>query len=294
MTDFQTSLAALRDGGPWQRTTALRSVTLKLDIGLSVELPGPRVLADVVRPTLIAARPLFRDGGAIVTTDGQDVRPIAVDALSGELRQIIAALPDCDDAGRPYRDLRLFVADAEPNTVAAYLHDVVRHVRAGLRPYREVKPAVERAPAMTPNERKRASRERKRAAQVAASEDWLRAWLADDDVAPGAYAASELFEVATDVMDEWREDGEDVVMPTRQIFYAAADRIIGRRRVIDGIAHYRKEAAVDQVTEQVMERAAQIVADRVITHAATTNESLLAKVTGADLGAPLRLVSNSR
>ncbi|SFF52971.1 hypothetical protein [Blastococcus tunisiensis] len=291
MTDFPADLAALRDGGPWQRTTALRPVTLKLDSGLSVELPGPRVLADVVRPALIAARPLFRDGGAIVTTDGQDVRPIADDALSGELRQAIAALPDRDDAGRPYTDLRLFVAEAEPDTVAAYLADVVRHVRAGLRPYREVKPVAERAPAMTPAERQRTRRERIRAAQVAASEDWVRAWLEDDDVAPGAYAAADLYEVAVGAIEDWIEDDDEVAVPGRKTFYAVADRLIGRRRVIDGTAHYRKEAAMDQVYEDVVERAAQIVAERVIAHAATvaTPEPFMAKAMNTELNAPLRL-----
>ncbi|SDM85535.1 hypothetical protein [Streptomyces wuyuanensis] len=154
------TLAALADAtNRYHRERARRPFMMKLDTGLSVELPGPAVLADIVLPVLNARRDIRNDDGCMVdlTAPAIDGEPAAVGLaeLIDGVRAFIAALPEDHTAGRPYCDLRLFILAAMPVTVAGYLRNVADAVRRSL-------PRVVRAPRerrkQTPEERHAAKR----------------------------------------------------------------------------------------------------------------------------------------
>lgn len=154
------TLAALADAtNRYHRERARRPFMMKLDTGLSVELPGPAVLADIVLPVLNARRDIRNDDGCMVdlTAPAIDGEPAAVGLaeLIDGVRAFIAALPEDHTAGRPYQDLRLFIIAAMPVTVAGYLRNVADAVRRSL-------PRVVRAPRkrrkQTPEERHAAKR----------------------------------------------------------------------------------------------------------------------------------------
>src|SRR6185312_11229917 len=110
MTDRIDDLAALRDGRRYARRDE-QPRKLKLDTGLSLELPGPRTLASVFAlPWLRERFEVYRFGSAILTRpSGAREEPSGLNVLAtaDALRAAIATLPDRPDAGRPYRDLRL-------------------------------------------------------------------------------------------------------------------------------------------------------------------------------------------
>ncbi|WP_166028630.1 hypothetical protein [Streptomyces chilikensis] len=157
-----------------------RPYRLKLDTGLSLELPGPVLLAEIVFPVLNAGRDLRADGSALV--DLATGEPVGLLGHADAVRAFVAALPDDRAAGRPYSDLRLFVAEAQPGHVAKYMADVARAVRRVAPPA----PVPERVPhertKQSPEERRRAKTEWDRAARAEGRE-----LERDDQAAAAAY-----------------------------------------------------------------------------------------------------------
>ncbi|MEU1841904.1 hypothetical protein [Micromonospora chersina] len=269
-TSADDALAALRDGGRYPRP-ADRPRRLRLDDGLTLELPSPRVLARTwALPTLAADRDVLSKGAALLCRPrGATTDPTPVDflAVADELRELLAALPPRDDAGRPYRDARLFALHGPADAVRDYARDVVAAVRIAAPRYRP--PAGPRPAAMTAAERKRRSRAVLRAAEVASAEHWLSLWLGD--AAPATRVdARELLAQAADVIGEWVEDHADdpegyadeaaedgspevPAVPGAKVFYACADRLIApRRRSAAGYVYVVPEAAdVDDVAQVV-------------------------------------------
>jgi hypothetical protein len=124
------TIAALADGRHRNhRERGRRPVLLKLDVGLSIELPGPTVLAEIVFPVLNAGRDLRNDHGALVDLAGPEPAAVGLAEHVEAVRTFVATLPEDTAAGRPYKDLRLFVAQAEPGNVSAYVTNVARAVR---------------------------------------------------------------------------------------------------------------------------------------------------------------------
>lgn len=272
------ALAALRDGGRHRTHPGDQPRRLRLDVGLTLEVPGPRVLADVLALPWLTDRGLEvlrpRSGPAVlarpVSTD-EEPRPLDLHALAAELGAVLAALPDRPDAGRPYRDARDLARHAEPATQDAYLLDVVRHLRRlpAVRtwtPLRPDGPTVERPPVSTPAQRKAAQRARDKSAETDTARAWLRHYLTgwgdpDGVPAPGSRVpASGLYSDAAawagDVLDEYSSE-EDTSegsewaayaekegyplrprVPGRTRFYTTADDVLGARRTIRGTPHY--------------------------------------------------------
>ncbi|MFE9956178.1 hypothetical protein [Micromonospora sp. NPDC005299] len=266
------ALAALRDGGRYPRP-ADRPRRLRLDGGLTLELPAPRILARAwALPTLAAAADVYASGAAILRRSSGatgDPRPADFRRLADELRAELAALPDRDDAGRPYTDLLLYVRHGEPSQIAGYLLEVVNAARIAAPRWRP--PAVRKertGPPPTATERQRIARDRRKAREVESAEHWLRLWLAD--AAPGRYDARELHAQAVDALGEfveWYEDDPDgwaeeaaddgspavPVVPGVKAFYAVADRLVGpRSRTAAGYAYtVPKPAVIAEVTDRV-------------------------------------------
>lgn len=233
------ALAALRDGNARDP----KPLRLKLDSGLSIDAPGARYLADVYfLPLLCRDRDVFRSGAAILARPtGSDAapKPLNQQDLADELHAALLALPERSsaEAGRPYRDLRLFVAEAEPASVAAYVRDVVIGVRALAPVFRAPKARRERGPAKSAAELKAAQRERQRAQAKAAAEAWLLDYL-KNDAEPGARVlASDLYEIAeSDNFSTAHFQASHEPGPRQ--FYAVADEVLGDRRYSHGKRFY--------------------------------------------------------
>lgn len=194
----------------------------------------------------IPRRP-YRSGSALLTRErGSEKEPKAVHQgdLTAELLAALRGLPELSaaEAGRPYCDLRLYVAEASPAARSAYLADVVTHARRLLPEWRPPAPKVQRGPAKTAAERKAASRQRLRREQELSAREWLQGfltgWDGDTEVpAPGSrWIASELYETARESIEESIElednrlDGGAYVVPGKRVFYAVADELLGHRR----------------------------------------------------------------
>lgn len=247
MLPYELSLAALTDGRYYAKK-AEKPVTLKTDSGVSLEIPGPRVLAEVYAlPWLHSRVDAFRSGKAIhARPKGSETEPTAVHLgeLANELLAALQRLPELitTEAGRPYRDLRLFLTEATPAARSAYLADVVAQLRGLLSAYRPPVSREERPPAKTPAERKSAQRDRERHDEEASARDWIEGFLTgwgDDDEAPATgsrWVAAELYEIATEAIEEYmdacdpRPDGGDYAVPRQRVFYAVADELLGPRR----------------------------------------------------------------
>lgn len=252
MTPYERDLARLRDGRYYAKK-AEKPVTLKTDSGVALEIPGPLVLAEVFAlPWLRSQVDAYRSGSALLTRQsGSDEMPKAIHQgdLATELLTVLQNLPELStaEAGRPYRDLRLYVTEVSPAVRSAYLADVVAHTRRLLPQWRPPAPQVERAPAKTAAERKSAerksaSRERLRREQELSAREWLQGFLTgwDGDTeapAPGSrWIASELYETAREAiaesidLEDERLDGGAYVLPGKRTFYAVADELIGPRR----------------------------------------------------------------
>ncbi|MGR6316498.1 hypothetical protein Q2K19_10565 [Micromonospora soli] len=269
------ALAALRDGRRYPRP-ADRPRRLRLDSGLTLELPAPRILARVwALPTLAAAADVYASRAAILRRPHgatADPRPVDFRRLVDELRAELAALPEREDAGRPYSDLRIYVRHGDPSQVVGYLLDVVKAARVVAPRWRP--PAVRKertGPPPTATERQRIARYRRKAREVESAEHWLRLWLAD--ATPGRYDARELHAQAVDALGEfveWYEDDPDgwaeeaaddgspavPVVPGVKAFYAVADRLLGpRSRTAAGYAYAVPEPAV---VAEVADRVARL------------------------------------
>lgn len=200
-------------------TKSLRPRRFRLDsegLSVAVELPGPDYLAALLD---LDGLDVFRAGaGALLarpTGSEEEPEALTLRDLSSALWRALAALPECPDAGPAYRDLRL-TAGTSSATFGAYLDDVVRAYRAA-RPALPKRPKApqERGPAMTPTERKRAERNRRRR-EERESAAWLVAtYLRDEDDAPDLDArvsGSALFEYAEEVLGSAVEDFEALVV----------------------------------------------------------------------------------
>ena len=222
---------------------------------MALEVPGPKLLAALYgEPWLRFAFNVdaFRAGSALLTRPtGSAAEPSALNQrdLAGELLRALQRLPErsSDEAGRPYRDLRLFITEASPAAVEKYLAEVLAHLRRLLPAYRPPAESVDHAPAKTAAERLAAHRERVRADEEASAREWLAAYLADDDApAPGSRVpAAKLYADADKVIgayaedEEEREDGGLYRVPRQRVFFAVADELLGaRKRGAKGITVY--------------------------------------------------------
>lgn len=247
MQRYERDLANLRDGRYYAKK-AQRPVTLKTASGLALEIPGPAVLAEVYAlPWLRSRVDAYRSGSALLTRpidSGGEPSPIHQGELANELLAAIQQLPErtTTEAGRPYRDLRLYATEASPGARSVYLTDVITYTRRLLPEWRAPKPAEERPPAMTAAERKAASRAHIRREEELSARDWLESfltgWDGDTDApVPGSrWIAYELYELAVEAieesveLEEERIDGGDYRVPRQCVFYAVADQILGPRR----------------------------------------------------------------
>jgi hypothetical protein len=233
------ALAALVDGRHLNhRQRGRRPVRKRLD-GWSVELPGPVVLAEIMFPVLNAGRDLRSDRGSLVDFGGPEPAAVGLAEVTDAARAFVAALPDDGTAGRPYKDLRLFAAEAPPEVVSAYVADVARAVRQAAPPA----PVPERAPRerLSPEQRAANYRESQRryAASVRAE---IREYEADDQEDAACY----LFEyqertgpgvvVAPKALHKQYTDNQDGTTLGRNKFFRVADAVVGprTRRRIDG------------------------------------------------------------
>lgn len=255
MTPYELDLAALRDGRYYAKR-AEKPVQLRTDSGVSLEVPGPAVLAEVYAlPWLRSRADAYRSGSALLTRpNGSEAEPLALHQgdLANDLLAALQRLPELGttEAGRPYRDLRHYVTEASPAARSAYLGDVIAHTRRRLPEWRPSASRVERGPAKTDAERKAASRERIRREEELSARDWLEGFLTgwDGDTeapAPGSrWIASELYDMAAEAIEECidveeeRLDGGAYFMPGKRVFYAVADELLGpRRRGAKGTNH---------------------------------------------------------
>jgi hypothetical protein len=284
MTSPTEALAALRDGNPRDR----KPLRLKLESGLSIEAPGARYLAEVFAlPLLDEVRDVYRSGAVILARpSGSDAVPdlLTQQDLTQELRTALLALPERSraEAGRPYRDLRLFVSEAERATVDTYLRDVVAAVRSLAPKWSPPKARPVRGPAKTPTEIKAAQRERKRAAEAASAREWLESYLANDEEppTPGArIGAPALYELAAEAIEDYvdggmeLEDGTPYRVPGPRQFYAVADEVLGARRYSHGERFYvvpEPETAEEQ--DPMHQSLADAVFDRVVEKIAASVE----------------------
>ncbi|RBQ03896.1 hypothetical protein DQE82_29620 [Micromonospora sp. LHW51205] len=225
-------------------------------------------------PTLAADRDVLAKGAALLYRPrGAMTDPTPVDALAvaAELRDLLAALPERADAGRPYADARLFALYGPADAVRAYLREAVAAVRVAAPRYRA--PAGPRPAAMTAAERKRRSRTARRAAEVTSARCFLRDWL--DAVEPGdRVAAADLYAEAVDEIGQWTEDAaanpdayardverdglpETPAVPGVKTFYVTADEVIApRTRTATGYAYVVPETAV---VDELLDRVAAMV-----------------------------------
>lgn len=297
----EAALAVLRDGGRRSNVAARQPVRLRLDAGthegLKVELPGPALLADVwATPFVTASLDVFCDGTTLLTRPaGSDVTPApaSIPAMIDALRDGLADLPERDDAGRPYKDLRLFVTVADAATAGGYLAEVVRRVRMAAPKWSP--PKVDR-PAKPAAERAADARERRKAREDESSRTWLRSLFDEDaelDIGPGdRLPATELYAHASDGIGSWVEwyedDPEDWAeeaeaeslpahprIPSTHTFYSAADDVLGPRRRVQGIRTYtipEEPMNLSATSRAVLERAAEMIADELrLQLASTTN-----------------------
>ncbi|MET4003916.1 hypothetical protein ABIB48_002654 [Arthrobacter sp. UYCu511] len=251
MTTPADGLAALRDGAAYRPARADRPVTRRLDSGVTIEVPGPRILAETFAlPTLKLARDVYRSGSALLFRDhGAEGEPTPVNMvhLAQQLREDLASLPDRPDAGRPYRDLKLFMTEGDTGSVSAYLADALKATRQAAPVWRP--PAAPRPPAMTPAQRKAKQRERENAAEEAAARWWISEVLIPtlEDPAPigpqpgEKIAAADLYQFAAHSFQCWREDEEtDHETPGPRIFYRVADELLAPSwRGTGGVKTYR-------------------------------------------------------
>lgn len=231
-------LASLRDGR-YVETRSRRPRSLRLDsdgLGITVEIPAPRVLVEVLDlfPDDVE---VFRRGQALATrprgsdATGDDLQALDLTDEARRLVEFFAGLPDRDDAGRPYNDLRLF-ARASPDLAESYLLEVLRALRSTLstapRPPRPARGGTSAA------ERKRRSRERIRVEEDSSARWWLENYLSGFDdpeeaPAPGTrVAAPDLYALASEALAEVVEEYDEEVTDPRpgspNFFLSLAER----------------------------------------------------------------------
>jgi hypothetical protein len=253
----QDRLARLREGMA-QDHRHERPVRRRLATGQTLDLPGPRLLARQFAIRLLRQNAeIFRSesGGLLARPVGSDEPPTLVplaDVVT-QIRGAIEGLPPRSDAGRPYDDLRLMIAEADPDFSTMYLTDVVRACRQMADVWRPPGAPEPREPRSS-QQRSVASRARRRRQEEETAEWWLRLHL--EQVEPGArVVAAELWQQAEAnlrvVVDEAEEDLEwwekeakhdgsppRPRVPGRSVFYEVADVVFGARRLIRGKSYY--------------------------------------------------------
>jgi hypothetical protein len=238
-------LATLRRSRSYARRDE-QPIRLKLDSGIAVELPGPRVLAEAYAlPRLRDSVDVFRAGQALLarpTGTSEAPTPANQLQLAADLGDALAALPRRDDAGDFYRHLGYFMTEATPGRIQSYLRDVISALRILVPVWRPPAASQVRHRPMTPTERKRAQRSRDRHAEILSARWWVLAALEDTDgYSPGtrivaadlyAQACAALSDLADDEepIDDDDPDSPTVSVPGRGVFYAVADEILGPRR----------------------------------------------------------------
>lgn len=238
MTTHEAALAALKDGR-YYAAKAERPVKLKTDSGVSLEVPGPALLAATYAlPWLLLGADAYKAGSALLTRphgSDEDPAPIHQGELSEELLAALQRLPQDASAGRPYKDLRIFLTEASPAARSAYLADTIAHLRRLLPAYRPPKERAPRGPAKSTAERSAELRARVRREEELSAREWLEGYLEDAD--PGErVVAEELFRECAETIEEFvdadepREDGGAYAVPRQRVFYTVADEVLGSRR----------------------------------------------------------------
>lgn len=244
--------------------------TGRLDVGVHYEIPGPGVLAERFALPLLAERELdvFQRAGSLVSRPaGSDAAPtpLQADDVAEVLRCALLALPERADAGRQYRDVRLFIREGASATVSGYLADVVTATRLRAARWHQPKPRLRAAGSQRGNRERAADHRRRVAAQEETSARWwltnfLGGWGGGDEAPePGSRRlASHLFAEATECLagvvaefddaradgEPWEEYAEDEGypprprVPGRTRFYTIADEVLGPRRRSHGITFY--------------------------------------------------------
>ncbi|QYJ04231.1 hypothetical protein KUV85_00690 [Nocardioides panacisoli] len=257
--DTLDALAALDlpRGGPRPRALRLDSD----GVTLTATLPAPATLA--------ATPELFPDGesagicrvgrsGGLTTTSGEPLSWSLHD-LAARLVARLADLPDRDDAGAVYRDLRL-VARESPRLATAYAVDTAR---AWWRTLPARSQRRERRYPKGETARKTERRERYRHQEEASSryylDGWRTGWDGDEEApAPGsrAFAATLLADAVAmlselaDAEETVDDDGEiPARAPGPRRFYGVGDEVLGaRRKTEDGRAYWTVPEMEDDVT----------------------------------------------
>ncbi|MET4620427.1 hypothetical protein ABIE18_001876 [Arthrobacter sp. 2762] len=249
MLPYETNLAALRDGR-YHARRAHKPVTLKIESGVSLEIPGPRLLAEVFAlPWITSTADAYRSGAAILTRSqgSYDIpAPLHLGVLAENLQAALLQLPSLgpSQAGRPYRDLQIFLNEASSHFREQYLRNVVEQLRTLLPTWKEqaiLHQSRNGAP-RTDAERKASSRARIREQEEASARSWLIGFLTGWDIdeekpVPGErILAAALHEAAIGAIEDFieseevLEDGTPFRRPTQRVFYAVADQLLGPRR----------------------------------------------------------------
>jgi hypothetical protein len=219
---------------------SLRPVPLTLDsegLRLSLTLPGVDYLAGLLaldgldafrRSSALLARPVGSD---------EEPEPVSLPALADDLREILAGLPDRDDAGETYADLRL-AARTSSAAFGEYLLGAVRAYRRDL-PAVPTRPTARETapPARTHADHCRDSRARFRAQEVATIRHVLRRWHETGALTPGSHLARDLFESASSAVERSVAAGRTLPDGSpladyigARNFYGVADEVLGPRK----------------------------------------------------------------
>jgi hypothetical protein len=203
-------------------------------LGLHVEIPAPKVLADYV--ALRDDVEGFRAGGTLQTRPkGSTSKPVSANALdlAEDLLQVLRALPEVAGARRPYTDLRLFAAHS--SAARAYCADVVQAVRASLPEVPEEKPErAPRGPAKTGAQRVAQHRAKVRAEEEQGVAFALGLFLEDDEdgdapepgsLVPATLVRDYVSEVLERAVEEWEERVEDPTPDSAEALMTYEERV---------------------------------------------------------------------
>lgn len=283
---FPDSLVALRDGAPYSSHPGDRPRRLRLDsdgCGLSIEVPGPRVLATTLVLPWLASRGIegfrSRTGTALLTRpvgSTADPSPVDIVALRRDLTTTLRALPERPDAGRPYNDLRLLVRMGSPAKVDTFLTEAVASARRLAPTWTVTRPARPHCEPIAEPARVRQYRARVRTDRDTTGREWLESALTHGDLIPGErIAAGELWARARDDfldLDGATDDeGNPARVPGRSRFYALADAVLGPRRIIRGSRYYVIPTPAEEPPARPSERTFADLAN--VTGAAPSNRS---------------------
>lgn len=249
MHNPHVALANLREGSRLSGRDPRHPRRCRLDAegaGLSLELPSPVVLAEtLIRPKLCERNDLYRTPDGVVQRprgSQQDPTPVSSAALRDTVVELLRELPEIENAGRPYQDLRVLVAEGSASSLLQYAAETAAALRR-----RDVSPnwappshPRERRTARTSAERMTTYRARCAHLERASAASWLEAALEDPyDPLPEVITAASLYDMAVTGIKSYMEDelvledepGEPPMrIPGPRQFYATADRLLGPRK----------------------------------------------------------------